>query len=913
MLGDGQVDARIFDGETVTRFASALMRVSPSPCAEVRVFSAEWRGGQYVPGLRFSRNYSGWFREPFGLANKVADVSGVSVYVTVNPVNKDIGSRHLGSLREARKGEGTEDRDIASLAWLYLDIDAKRPSGIGATDEELRHAIGTRDRVLDEVDGLRESSMWGCSGNGGWILARLPDYTNDAASKQVIDKAYMILSARFSDGHAFVDPKTKNPGRIMCLPGTRKCKGSDVQDRPWRLVTLDSPERELPGFDLKAWTEGQGRTWFVVPDVIPAVTQAPSRSSLIDRARAYVDTFAPSVSGSNGHGQTFDVAQCLVIGFGLSADDARPIIQEYSRRCLPPWSDAEIEHKLKSADEKPDQRGYLLRAEQDRRVAWAASHLVPSNDDGIQEGLMDETNVPEGSEDNPHRLAKMFLSRFRHHDGHMLRYWNADFHVWDGGAYRMISKDEMRSELSKAIEVEFIRIYNMQLMQYGMGGEGKPPRPIPVTTRLVGDVLQALGSNCLLRERDYPSQPAWIDAHTDWAEMEMMPTRNSLVHLPSYAEGREEFYCEPTPKFFSPYCLAYDFQPEAPEPVNWLTFLGARDITPDSPVQLQLWKDDPETIAMLQEWMGLLLIPDTSYQKIGCLIGPPRSGKGTIAKVIRAMIGEGNCAGPTLSSFGTNFGLSPLIGKLAAIIDDARLSSKTDQAQITERLLTISGEGMLTIDRKHREPWNGSLRTRITFISNELPRLADSSTALPNRLLIMRCRKSFLGMEDPGLEHRLFPELPGILLWAIEGLRRLKERRRFVQPKASRELIDEMEELASPISAFLRDCCELTPYGEEEVQTIYRAWCAWCGNRGVSHPGDSPTFGRNLRSIMPDLQTAQARRHGAVVRIFKGLCIVHDPSMAWLKPDTIQDVNPDVIQIPVQGDLSLGNDESIPF
>jgi phage/plasmid-associated DNA primase len=88
------------------------------------------------------------------------------------------------------------------------------------------------------------------------------------------------------------------------------------------------------------------------------------------------------------------------------------------------------------------------------------------------------------------------------------------------------------------------------------------------------------------------------------------------------------------------------------------------------------------------------------------LIGPTRSGKGTIARVLTALLGKGNVAGPTLASLGTNFGLSPLIGRPLAVVSDARLAGANFH-QIVERLLSLSGEDLLTIDRKYREPWSG--------------------------------------------------------------------------------------------------------------------------------------------------------------------------------------------------------------
>src|SRR5262249_11196231 len=97
----------------------------------------------------------------------------------------------------------------------------------------------------------------------------------------------------------------------------------------------------------------------------------------------------------------------------------------------------------------------------------------------------------------------------------------------------------------------------------------------------------------------------------------------------------------------------------------------------------------------------------------------------------------GGQAGPTLSSLGTNFGLWPLLGKNVAMIQDARLSGRTDVAAVVERLLSISGEDALTIDRKNLPPVTTRLTARFMLLSNELPKLTDSSGALPGRMILL--------------------------------------------------------------------------------------------------------------------------------------------------------------------------------
>jgi hypothetical protein len=89
------------------------------------------------------------------------------------------------------------------------------------------------------------------------------------------------------------------------------------------------------------------------------------------------------------------------------------------------------------------------------------------------------------------------------------------------------------------------------------------------------------------------------------------------------------------------------------------------------------------------------------------------------------------------------------------------------------------------------------------ILTNELPRIADASTALPSRFIILPLSKSFLGEEDHHLTDRLIAELPGILNWALDGWDRLIKRGRFLQPPSGLDLIEELEDLGSPVGAFV--------------------------------------------------------------------------------------------------------------
>lgn len=87
-----------------------------------------------------------------------------------------------------------------------------------------------------------------------------------------------------------------------------------------------------------------------------------TRVPVEERVRRYLALMPPAISGSGGHTALFNVVRTLLHGFGLSIESARPFLDDYNLRCTPPWSESEINHKLRSVDglPSPEGRGYLL-------------------------------------------------------------------------------------------------------------------------------------------------------------------------------------------------------------------------------------------------------------------------------------------------------------------------------------------------------------------------------------------------------------------------------------------------------------------------------------------------------------------------------------------------------------------------
>jgi phage/plasmid-associated DNA primase len=122
----------------------------------------------------------------------------------------------------------------------------------------------------------------------------------------------------------------------------------------------------------------------------------------------------------------------------------------------------------------------------------------------------------------------------------------------------------------------------------------------------------------------------------------------------------------------------------------------------------------------------------------------------------------------------------------------------------------------------------------------------------------------------------LLAELPGILLWAIEGWRRLRERGRFEQAESGRELLGEMEDLSSPVGAFVRECCAVEAGRQVKVADLFAAWEDWSAAKGRKATSEQ-VFGRDLLAAVPGIRRARPREGEARPRCYENIALTNPP------------------------------------
>ncbi len=219
---------------------------------------------------------SGYFDDPLLLAKAAysLDAQGVpAVYALLNPAAPELLARARNHLLEYAR-DTTQDVHIVRRTRLLVDLDAKRPSGISATDEQheaaLSRAIAIRDYLRDR--GWPDP-VYADSGNGAHLIYAI-DLPNDRGATKLVQSVLHALAQRFSDALVEVDETVHNAARIVKIPGTMARKGDDVAERPHRRSqVIDVPA----GFGHEIVTDEQLQA--LVAELLPPKAEQRERIS----------------------------------------------------------------------------------------------------------------------------------------------------------------------------------------------------------------------------------------------------------------------------------------------------------------------------------------------------------------------------------------------------------------------------------------------------------------------------------------------------------------------------------------------------------------------------------------------------------------------------------------------------------
>jgi P4 family phage/plasmid primase-like protien len=766
---------------------------------------------------------------------------------------------HVNAIGKPPASGKTKKEDMTFAIGLHADTDPRPADGDARTNKRLllEHRKEERARILAKLRAYKPAPTFIIdSGNGyqAFWLFHEPIALTEETIRAVEERNHTLMLDLEGD------KGTYNIDRIMRLPGTRNWPSVKKKEKgrckaPTVLLAEDfHPERRIgledvrPTPIVKEKSAGERVKAKVNPANARHIELDELPSGVSDRIKAVIvkgeDPLEPNKYPSRS--EALFAVCCALVRAGCDDDMIYAVITD-------------PEYKI---SESVLDKGSKSESYAKRQIEQARAAPEPETADA-----QPEPDAPLLSPADPRPSARLFVKLKR---PTLVRY-NGDYFEYSGAAYSELEDDTIKSEVWDFLEHAKAR-----------GGNG--PVPFRPDTKKVGNVYQALQA-LVHHDRNLMQPPMWLRGGEDRPPaQEFVALQNGLLHMPT---GE---FLPPTADFFTRNALCFDYDEEAPTPSLWLKFLN------------QLWPNEPDAIATLREIFGYILSLDTSQQKIFLLKGPPRSGKGTILHVLKALVGEPNCAAPTLASLPETFGRMSLIGKQLAVITDASLGPKADHSRIAEELRAISGEDPRSIPRKYKDDWFGRIGARFVIMANSLPELRDPTGALASRFLVIQMKQSFLGREDPTLKEKLLTELPGIFNWSLLGWRELRKRGRFLQPKSSQETQEEFEVMSSPVPAFVRECCVLEKQAKIAKDALYNEWEKWRAEMGELYL-DNKRFGSALRDKHPEIGTTRPWVGKQRVWHYTGIRLITVEERE--KAEALSKAEDEKPQSDAQGDLGL--------
>ena len=401
-----------------------------------------------------------------------------------------------------------------------------------------------------------------------------------------------------------------------------------------------------------------------------------------------------------------------------------------------------------------------------------------------------------------------------------LRHWRRRWYRYGDGCYLALDQDGL--EVSMRLHVQ--RTYEQKSQNHHCA--------MPeVTKTLVANALDALRAEVFIPTE--MNHPAWLQGQTPPGEV--LHVADRLVELPS-ASGEGASHAH-TPHFFSVNMLPGRFDETLPDPPLFAKFLD------------ETFEGDQERIRFVQEWMGYLLVPDTSRQQMLIMLGEGRNGKSVLLDVISDMLGHRNVSNVPLDNLASRFGLGSTENKLVNICADVGNARRIDEGVLKQ----FVGGDMMEVEEKYQAPRSFRPTARVMASANTLPSFKDSSFGFWRRILVLPFNRQVPDSQvDRNLTKKLLAERDSILLFAFLGLLRLRSTGDFTSSRKMAEAVKKYQKQSSPVQEFLSQCYA-EGSGAVLKDSIYQEYVRWNASQGNTAALNQSQLGIEVKRAFPNV------------------------------------------------------------
>jgi putative DNA primase/helicase len=278
--------------------------------------------------------------------------------------------------------------------------------------------------------------------------------------------------------------------------------------------------------------------------------------------------------------------------------------------------------------------------------------------------------------------------------------------------------------------------------------------------------------------------------------------------------------------------MPFKYVPKALPPV-WLNFLEE---------VFRGDEDQEQKVQFLQEWFGYTICRGLNFHKALVLYGDGGNGKSVVLDTLAAMVPK--VTRLEWSEFGEQRGLERLA--------DAWLNCSTEisfkETSSTTGFKKAVAQEILTANPKYKKPFDFTPKAKLTFATNGLPQVDDTSNGVFRRLVVLTFNNSFIGREDWELQGKLYKELPGLFNWAIAGYKRLVEQKRFTEVPSNVVELAEYRSSVNSLQSYFDDQLTMRQGDQVTFAQFYTGYCLYC-----SESNNRPFARNKMRGLIKQL------------------------------------------------------------
>ena len=306
------------------------------------------------------------------------------------------------------------------------------------------------------------------------------------------------------------------------------------------------------------------------------------------------------------------------------------------------------------------------------------------------------------------------------------------------------------------------------------------------------------------------------------------------------------------PAYYLTTQLPFAYDPNA-QAITWQMYLMSTFVKPKS-VDF-----DKELAEFVQEAVGYSLTTSVCHHVMFWCHGEGANGKGVLFNILEQLGGTA-CIPFNIGILKREqYGLADLAGKVMALCTEANATNNLVEDAYLKAL--VAGDSMQV--RKIRQtPFTLKPTAKVWWSMNKLPAVADTSEGFWRRVRVIPFNRQLEEAEQIlDLKERLEVELPGIFNWAMDGLRRLRDRGRFVEPEQVREATKLYRKESNPVELFVEDRCFTHALIDQQAfsSALYSEYNTWCKDNGFK-----PQSSKNFKYELERLGHYAVRRGGGI-------------------------------------------------